>query len=190
MKACAALPGVNPLPSHFQRHFGPRSSRGTTLCELVIAIGLCSIGFSGLHAISLHCCRMVSAQSETIAANELIQERLDQVRSAGWNQLSSGPTLRDEVLNNASPFAGNLSAVREIITVSPYPDTTPAVAPLKVERLANGQVQITSEPPTGFSLRRLTAVRVNLRAEWVSRQNRRTRAREVSTVVAMGGILQ
>lgn len=133
---------------------------------------------------------MVSAQSETIAANELIQERLDQVRSAGWNQIGDGTHLRDEVLSNASPFAKNLSAVREVITVSPYPDTTPTVAPLKVERFANGQVQVTSEPPSGFSLRRLTAVRVSLRAEWVSRQNRRTRAREVSTVVAVGGILQ
>ena len=76
------------------------------------------------------------------------------------------------------------------MTVSPYPETTPAVTPLRVERTANGEVQIVSQPPTGFSLRRLTAVRVNLRAEWVSRQSHRTRAREIATVVSVGGILQ
>lgn len=140
--------------------------------------------------MSLHCCRIVCVQRETVAANELLMDRLDQIGSGGWNQIGDGAALRDHVFGTPSALVELLPGSREVITVSAYPEPTPATNPLRVERTADGQAQITSEPPGGFSLRSSTAARVNLRVEWQSRQNQRVRVHEISTVVAMGGLLQ
>jgi type II secretory pathway pseudopilin PulG len=168
----------------------PCRQRGASLVELIIAVAVCSFGFAALSAVSLHCRRLVAVQRETVAANQLVQERLETIRSTGWNQLTSASALRDTVLGTASTHTGNLHGAREQITVTPYPAVTPAPAPLQIERTADGQTRIISEPASSFSLRRMTGLRVDVRVEWSSRQNRRTRIREISTVVALGGLLK
>jgi type II secretory pathway pseudopilin PulG len=160
------------------------------LVELMIAVAVCSFGFAGLSALSMHCRRLVAAQRETVAAGQLIQERLEQVRSAGWNRLTSANTLRDQVLGTPCSHADLLGGAREWITVTPYPAPSPAPVPLRVERTAGGTAQIVSDPGNGFSLRRLTAVRVDIKVQWNSRQAQRTRNREISTIVAVGGVLK
>ncbi len=163
---------------------------GGTMAELIISMGICSFGFAGLAAVSLHCSRVLAVQRETVVANQLVQERLECVRSGGWSQVTDVNAVRDRILGASCSNVEVLAAARERITVTPYPAVSPAPSPLCVERTSDGTITTVSEPPAGFSLREITGVRVDVRVEWISRQTPRVRVREVSTVVALGGILK
>lgn len=164
--------------------------KGGTLAELIISMGICSFGFAGLSAVSLHCSRALAVQRETVAANQLVQERLEHVRAGGWSQVTDVNAVRDRILGATCSNVDALPCARERITVTPYPAVSPAPSPLCVERAADGSINTVSEPPAGFSLRKTTGVRVDVHVEWISHQAPRVRVREVSTVVALGGILK
>ena len=167
-----------------------RLTAGVVLVEVMVALGLAAMTLAAVAAANSMCFGMVRAQRETIAASQLMNERLEQMRAGGWTQVTSGTALRDQVLAVSSPLLSSLSGVHETITVTTYPAVTPAASPLRVERLADGSLTISSLPPGGLSLRNMLAVRVDLKVEWTSRQNKRARSRETSSVISAGGLLR
>ena len=163
---------------------------GSTLVEVAMAAAMMGMLFSAVAATYGTSLGVLRAQRETIAANFLMQERLELLRANGWAQVSDAETLRQQVLGQPAAQEEFLSAFRETITVSAYPPVSPPPPPLRVERRSDGTATILSQPPAGVSLRESLAVRVDLRVEWTSRQNRRARVREISTVIAGGGALR
>lgn len=160
------------------------------MIEAVIAAGLMGILFAAVATTYSTAMGVLRGQRETIAANLLLQGRVDQIRAAGWSQVSDPESLRQNILGLASPQGPSLPSVHETITVTAYPPTTPAQTPLCVDRATNGTTTIVSQPPAGFSLRRVLAVRVDVHVDWKSGQNSRKRTRETSTVVSLGGLLK
>ena len=158
--------------------------------ETMVAACLCALILASLATAASVIMGTVRAQRETVACNLLLQERLEQLRAGGWSQITDGPTLRDRVLASPSTQEPLLGALRQRITVTTYPPVTPAAQPLQVEKLETAAPQITSQPPSGFSLRNRLSVRVDIRVEWVSGQNRRPRLRETSSVICLGGLLR
>jgi hypothetical protein len=152
-------------------------------CIATLVLGALANAVASIHG-------MVRAQRETIAANQLLVERLEQMRSEGWTEITSSSYLRDHVLAVASSHARFLARCHETITVSTYPPVTPAPTPVKVERRADGTVTTLSDAPGGFSLRQSLAVRIDLHVDWASGQGGRSRVRETSSVVALGGLLR
>jgi len=158
--------------------------------EVVIAAGLMGILFAAVATTYSTSMGVLRGQRETIAANLLLQGRIDQIRAAGWSQVSEPETLRQNILGVASPQGPMLSAVHETVTVTAYPPTSPAQTPLLVERTTDGTTTIVSQPAAGFSLRKVLAVRVDVHVDWKSAQNSRTRTRETATVISLGGLLK
>jgi hypothetical protein len=158
------------------------------LVEAVVAAALTGIVMSSLATASSVCMGMLRAQRETVGAATLLEERLEQFRAGGWTQVTDATAL-SELLGHASTQEAFLDGLTETVTVSTYPAVTPAASPLKVARYGDGSVRVLSTAP-GFSLRERLAVRVDLKTEWTSRQNRRARSRETSTVMSLGGMLR
>ena len=165
-----------------------RSRFGSTLVETMIGASLAATVLGVLATSSSVCLGIVRAQRETVASNILLQERLEQLRAGGWRQITEGLALRDQVLAQASAQERLLGGLRQQLAVSPYPPD-PASTPLQVEKL-NGNAGIVSQPTSAQPLRNRLAVRVDLRLEWTSGQNRRVRARETSTVMSLGGLIR
>jgi len=165
-----------------------RSTSGGTLVEAMIAASLAAMVLGALATSSSICMGLVRAQRETVASNLLLQERLEQMRAGGWRQVTNPAALRDEVLGSLSSQERLLSNVRQQITVSPYPPSSGST-PLKVEKKGS-TVSVLSQPLSNQSLSTRLAVRVDLRVEWISRQNQRTRSRETSTIISLGGLLR
>jgi hypothetical protein len=151
----------------------------------MMAASLAAAILGALATASSICFGMVRAQRETVASNILLQERLEQLRAGGWAQITNVTALRDQVLARPSTQEPLLPGLQQQITVSAFPSV--AGAPLQVQKLPNGTSSITS---AGISLANRLAVRVDLRVQWTSRQNRRPRSREISTVVSVGGLLK
>ena len=167
-----------------------RHDEGCTLVEVAVAAVVMGIFFSAVAATYSTSLGVLRAQRETIASNLLMQERLEQVRANGWAQVTDATTLQQNVLGQATAQEPFLAGFRETITVSAYPPASPPATPLKIERASDGTVTILSQPTGSASLREMLAVRVDLRVQWTSQQNHRTRLRETSAVIAGGGMLR
>ena len=164
----------------------PAGRQGSTLVEVLVAFGILAIGYVAISTTCSTCMGIVKNQRETMAAAQNLQERMTQIQAAGWPQLTDATALSQGVMAVASPQADSLNQANETILVTTYPPVTPAASPLKVKR-SGGVVTIVSAPPGGLSVRQIVAVRVDVHIDWKSGQ--RTRTRELSTIVALGGLL-
>lgn len=162
---------------------------GASLVEILVAVAVGAVGFTSLAAVSSQCIRQLAVQAETTAASQLVEERLEKARSSSWSTLTDAASLRDTVLGSSSAQEARLHNYYETITVSPYPSVSPSPTPLVVSRASDGTLSIVSQP-SGFPLPICSALRVDAHVNWASLQNGLPRVREISTVIALGGILQ
>ena len=148
---------------------------------------LASLGVAGLCVANAQCIRIARAHREIVTADHCLQQRADQFRAANWTQITdpiglgtlmAAPLVNDDALSNHA----------ENVTVTPYPAVSPAVAPISVTRDPTGATMSNSQPPAGFILRNVAAVRIDLQETWSS-NNGRPRSRQSSTVIAFGGLL-
>jgi hypothetical protein len=158
--------------------------------EVLVALCVIAIGFVAVWTSAGQCLQMARAHRETLAATETLLRRVEDCRAAGWNTVVSASGIRENILQAAVVDAGWLPGAEEQITVTPYPPVTPAPVPIIVRRLANGTVQIVSEPAAGLYLRSILAVRADFLVTWKGTQNQRPRKRETTTVISAQALLR
>jgi hypothetical protein len=156
---------------------------GWTLTEAAVALGLLGIGLSGIFVANSRVLTQLRSIKQTAAATQALQERIDQVRRATWNDLTSSAYLRDSVLNTASVAGGALPGLVEEIDVGAYPP--PPGSRIKLQRLANGSLSVVSVSPNLGT--QAKAVSVFVRLSWKGTTGT-TRQRECATIIAKGGI--
>lgn len=167
---------------------GNRQS-GATLVEVLVALGLFAIGYVGIHATCNACLSIVRNQRETMAASTLLQERIEQLQAAEWRQLTNATALSQGIMALSCSQTALLDQSRERVQISTYPPLYPTPTPLIVQR-QGGTATIVSAPPVGLSVRQIVAVRVDVHVDWASGDRGRRRTRELSTVIALGGLLR
>jgi type II secretory pathway component PulJ len=167
-----------------------RSLAGVTLAEAMVSLTLLALGYAGISMTNTACLHVVRRQRETVAAGQLLQERMEQMEAAGFSNITDATQIAGRVLSVVSAHSKFLGTAHELIRVSTYPAVVPAAAPIVVERWSNGTLTVTSTPPPGISLRNFLAVRVDVHVDWMAGDNARPRSREMSTIIAVGGLLQ
>jgi hypothetical protein len=164
-----------------------RQTAGATIIEVVLAGAIVALFLGSLFVLNSTGIGIVKAHRETAAANLCLQDRLEQARASNWSEITDPNWIKDQILQAAPPASSLLRNLEEQITVSPYPPPVPAVAATTVQRLPSGQVNILSQM-SATTLSGLQTVRLDFRDTWRSAQNSRTRIRETSTILALGGI--
>lgn len=150
----------------------------------MVSLGLVALGFAALFSIYSSAFPLLRKQQDNIAATLCLHERLDRVRFLSWPALTDSGRLPQELFATAPASGVTLPGLVEEITVSIYPPSTPAAASIKLRRQADGNVLLISSA----LLTSAQMVRVDLRATW--QQGRATRTRELSSVVAYGGMVR
>jgi hypothetical protein len=164
-----------------------RQTAGATIIEVVLAGAIVALFLGSLFVLNSTGIGIVKAHRETAAANLCLQDRLEQARAANWSEITDPTWIKNQIFQAAPPASSLLRNLEEQITISAYPPPVPAVAVTAVRRRPDGQVDILSQMPAA-TLGPLQTVRLDFRNTWVSAQNSRTRIRETSTVLALGGI--
>jgi hypothetical protein len=159
------------------------SRAGSSLLEVMFSLGLVAIGFGALFSIYSSAFPLLRNQQDNIAATLCLHERLDRVRFLSWPAITSSERLPQELFATPAGGGATLSGLVEEITISVYPSPSPLPA-IKLRRRADGVVEVLSIA----SLSTASMVRVDLRDTW--QQGRRTRTRELSAIVAYGGIVR
>jgi len=176
-------PPTNSKPAPVKlAHPRPRT-RGWTLTEAVVALGLLGIGLSGIFVANSRVLTQIRSMKQTSAATQALQERIDQVRRAKWSDVTSSTYLRDNVLNVPSTAGAALPNLVEEIDLGPYPALpNPRI---KIQRLANGSLSVVSVSPNLAT--QTKSVSVFVRLSWKG-NNGITRKRECATIIAKEGL--
>ncbi|MDQ3623637.1 MAG: hypothetical protein M3463_14300 [Verrucomicrobiota bacterium] len=163
---------------------------GFTLLETVLAIGLAMVAMNGIVLLNTMNLRLVKSARQSNAATLSLQERIEQLRTAPWNDLTKASYLQTTIFKvdelhplGAPRSAAPLGSSSESITLSAYP-TADASTTLAVERLADGTTRVLSEGP---SLGTQRLARLQVRVTWRGSDSRE-RVRETATIVSNGGV--
>lgn len=160
-------------------------TRGATLVEVLAAVALVAFSFSSLFVVYSTALRRVRSQQHTMVATLCLQQRCEQIRAANWSVITSAERLRDQVLLSATP-GSTLPGLQQELTVSAYPPSAGAPTPIRLTHQGSSATIVSR--PTGDALLNSRAVRVDVRASWEG--SSRTRVRETSMIVALGGAVR
>lgn len=181
-------PGL--VPSARFGRITDRSQAGAGIIEAMIGTVIATIGILALCVANADCLSITRAHKEVLVADQCLLQRIDQYRAANWQQITDSSSAA--TLLNQAPLAANYNVLQnqtETVTISAYPPVTPAIAPVVVTRDPTGLTTVLSQPPLTFNLRYATAVRIDFLETWTSVQGQRPRSLQMSTVVALGGLL-
>ena len=151
-----------------------------SLCALAISmVSLCSVMVANSHTL-----KMVKSTRDSSAATLSLQERVEQLRIANWQQITGAEYLQNSyfasVPRSIAPLEGSYT---ETITVSAYPDPTSA-SPLVVAK-TNRKAAVVLSNGAGLAEQRLARIDVDI--SWKGKEGRQ-RLRQMSTIVNNGGI--
>ena len=161
----------------------PAGYSGWTLTEAIVALALLGVGLSGIFVANSRVMTQIRSIKQTTAATQALQERVDQVRRATWNELTSSAYLQSSILNTPSTAGSALPNLVEEVDIGAYPP--PPDSRLRIQRLANGNLSVVSVSPNLATQTR--SVSVFVRLTWKG-SNGATRQRECATIIAKGGI--
>lgn len=155
---------------------------GFTLIEVVFAAAIFAIFMAALFEGSAKVSALLTSQRETHEANLALQERVELIRGATFSQITSPTYVQNTLMSTATTSAGMLNAPIELITLSAYP--TPSGSNLVVMRQNGAATLIT----TNSTLSSAAAVQVNYALAWTSNIASKSRNRQITLIIANGGI--
>lgn len=151
---------------------------GIALVESVIAMALVSLMLSFMFATNAHLTGLLRQGKQSTYASQMIQERVETLRSALWDQVTD-PAKLATLLQPATVTASSLPGVTETIKVEPLVNTANVSG--QCVRVPGGNVA-----SSGAVLTSQKSVKVTLSTRWVARD--RVRERVSTTILTNGGL--
>ena len=151
-----------------------------------------TVFLASLFALNSSMMHLLRAAAEAANASQDLQQRVEQVRLANWNQVTDPTWVQSNLFNNKTDASVNLPGLTETLTVTPFtaPSSTPPAnpaPPFTVTRDADGNVTVS---PVGYAsaaaLGQQEMVQIDLSVTWPSIY--RTRTRGLTTLVSRWGI--
>ena len=162
-----------------------RAAGGFTLVEVMVALGIVAVGFLGAFAMVLQGGKMVSAAEEDALVGSGLEQRMDQVRTLAWPELTDGTGVTGKVWTARPAAVSGITVTQETITISAYDVGT--------AKTLQGTWAGTSSPSITFTagtvdLSTASAVKVVATLTWTGRRSSRSQTRSLVTVLSRGGI--
>lgn len=158
---------------------------GATILEIVVAMGVVVLFFSGIFLMNSRVLALVRGCLESTASTRVLQDRAEQLRGSTWAQLTNAAHYTNEILVVPPDSAGALANLTESIRVTAHLASPGSVTPIAVHRTPAATISTTSAGDA--QLIDQPSVRIDLTASWIARGGR-PRMREISMVFGEGGI--
>lgn len=150
-----------------------------SLVEVVVAMMITIIAVTAFYASAGQALRVMKTGKETVLASQLLQERIEALRSAPlWTSVTTPAGLASAVAGTTQS-AANLKGATETFTVTTYPSSG---TPVAVTRFSTGTVMAS-----GSSLSGQSCVKVTARANWTG-IGHIDRSRQMTTIISKGGL--
>lgn len=141
-------------------------------------MGIVSVFFIALYALNARCLLILNSGREAVAAQQALHDRVEQLRSCTWAQITSASYLQSSLLCTATNSSANLSSPTESVTVNAYATT---ISPqVKVVRSGGSASTVTSN----VAMVSQEMVRIDVSLAWVSRPGGRQRTQAATIVIS------
>lgn len=163
---------------------GRAGQGGFTLLETAVAGALLTLFLSSLFLLNSTVLRMLRSGTETVAASQVLQARVEQFRLANWLQVTN-PDFAKLTLSKPTDADTDLPGLTEAVSAAPYQVGSGVEATaFSFERTGTA---ITTRGGSGVDLTGRSLVQINVSVRWSS-WGGRARARSLCTVVSKWGI--
>jgi Tfp pilus assembly protein PilV len=162
-----------------------KSAGGLALLEILTAIGIVAIGFLGTFAMILQSGSKVSAAEEDALVCSGLEQRMDQLRTLAWGELTDGTGVTTKVYTARPESLAEITVSQETLTISPYDLTTAKTLQATWNGTSSPSVSFTAGPD---NLSAAHAVKVVATLTWAGRRSSRPQTRSLVTVISEGGI--
>lgn len=159
---------------NFGRH---HFNSGFSLIECVFALAVVASFFAGLYGLNTQCLLTLNAGREALAAEQSMRDRIEQLRSCTWAQVTDAKYLHANILCASPDSTVNLGSPSETLTVNAYP--TPISPQIKITRVGGSATTISSN--AAMASQELVRVQVSL--TWTTRGSR-VRTQSVTSIIA------
>jgi hypothetical protein len=163
---------------------GLHTVRGATILEIVVAMAVVVLFFSGIFLMNSHVLALLRGNVESTASSRVLQDRAEQLRASTWTQLTDPAYYTGTVLAGAPESTGALRDLTETVTVQAHLAAPGTVTPITVQR---DEAAISTVSPGDPLLIDQASVRVDLTASWIAKGGR-PRMRQLSLYFGEGGI--
>lgn len=163
-----------------RRH--PRREDAFTLMETTVAAALAAMFLSSLFTLNMGAMDTIRCAKESIAASQVLQQRMESLRIANWHEVTDASWLHDNLLNSDVSGSTPLKNLSETLTITAYGSTN--VGNTQLTR-SNGTATIVNQNPT---LLTENAIKVIWTASYIGSPNSRTVSRQIVAILAKGGV--
>ncbi len=161
----------------------PKTTVGTTLTELMIAVMVLAGFFSMLFEVNAVCLRYIDASKENMGSLEGVHDRLESLRSLNFSDLTT-QSYMTTLLTSPGNSSDMAKKVQEVVTISAYPVV--AGGPTITYTRAAGASSTPSVSASGGSLSSAAIVRADVTYNWTLTLGGRQQSETTSTLVADG----
>jgi prepilin-type N-terminal cleavage/methylation domain-containing protein len=146
--------------------FVRKTQSGFTLVDSLVAIAIMAGVFAALYALSGQCVYVINSGRELTSAQQVLQDRVEQLRNLQWAQVTDSNYLANNVFNQASQNGSYLNGLSETISVNAYPT---GVSPAIQLTVSSGSVTINS---TNSAIAQGSLVRIDITDAWTAGRTR------------------
>ena len=164
------------------------------MVEASVAGAIIILFLTSLFALNSTVMHLLNAAAQTASASQELQQRVEQVRLANWNQITDPSWVQNSLLNAKTDASVNLPGMTETLTVTTYVSPSSSAATIaaaasgsfKVTRNATGAVTVSSSGSTVLVNQEM--VQVDLTVSWPGWNRPLPRNRALTTLVSRWGI--
>jgi uncharacterized protein (TIGR02598 family) len=153
-----------------------------SLIETVVAAAIAAAFLGSLFTMNLATMDTIRSAKESIAASQILQQRMESMRIANWHEVTDASWLQDNLLNSDVPGSAPLKNKVETLTLVPYGSTN--VGNTQLTR-SGGTATIVNQNST---LLAENAVKVIWTINYTGVPNDSGRSRQIVAILAKGGV--
>ena len=149
-----------------------------------MAVAIIAVAFAGLFGTIRQANKLASAAEEDALAECALEQRMDQLRSLEWPELTSPTGITSRIFTARPSAVSGVRVSRETLTISSV--DIPGAQTLSATW--NGTSAPTASYGTGTTLMAAKAVKVIATLTWIENRSSRSQTRSLVTVISRGGI--
>jgi len=93
----------------------------------MLACGLIALGLAATYTLNSQSMSTLRMANEESCASQILQQRVEQLRIANWQRISSPTWVRDNILNSVADGSASMNGLTETVTIVPYNSASPLV---------------------------------------------------------------
>jgi hypothetical protein len=95
-----------------------------SLVENILACAIVALGLAGTYTLNSQTMGVLRMAKEEAFASQVLQQRIEHLRIANWQRISSPTWIRDSLLNVSADGSSSLRGLSETVTLTPLGSST------------------------------------------------------------------